>query len=137
MAVTRFSISLDQHLLAKFDRKIRADRCPTRSKAIGDLIREALVRDEWRRGAEVAGAIVLVYDPHHRDIMARLTAVQHACQKVILSSLHIHLDHDHCLEIVAVRGKPGALGKALRRLKAIKGLQHVSWAAATTGRNLA
>jgi CopG family nickel-responsive transcriptional regulator len=137
MALTRFSISLDESLVKKFDAKIRADRCPTRSKAVGDLIRAALVQTEWKEGDEVAGAIVLVYDHHKRDIVKRLTDVQHDYHHAIISTQHIHLDHDNCLEIVAVRGMPGKIDAIIKRLKAVKGLKHASLAATTTGRHLA
>lgn len=137
MALTRFSVSLDEGLVRQFDARLRADCCPTRSKAVGDLIRAGLVQTEWRTGRQVAGAIVMVYDHHKRDILRRLTEVQHDCHAAIISTQHIHLDHDNCLEIVAVRGKPGEVEALVKRLKAVKGLKHVSLAAGTTGRRLA
>lgn len=137
MSLTRFSVSLDTHLVRAFDAHIRDDHCPTRSKAVGDLIRAALVRSEWDKDGEVAGAVVLVYDHHKRDVLRRLTQVQHDCHAAIISTQHIHLDHDNCLEIVAVRGKPAAIAVVVKRLKAIKGLKHVALAAATTGHRLA
>lgn len=136
MAVVRFSVSLDEGLVAEFDRKIKSEGCPTRSKAVGDLIRASLVQAEWRAGDEVAGAIVLVYDHRKRDLVRKLTDVQHDCHKAILSTQHIHLDHDNCLEIVAVRGKARAIRAVFRRLKAVKGLKHVALAAGTTGARL-
>jgi len=136
VALVRFSVSLDADLLRQFDARIRADGCPTRSKAVADLIRACLVQADWVHGREVAGAIVLVYDHHRSDIVRRLTAVQHACHEAILSSQHVHLDHDNCLEIVAVRGQPDEVRALLTRLKAVKGLKHVSMAAGTTGRFL-
>jgi len=136
MSLTRFSISLDEGLVRQFDAKIKADRCPTRSKAVGDMIRAGLVQTEWRAGDKVAGAIVLVYDHHKRDIVKTLTDVQHDCHDAIISTQHIHLDHDNCLEIVAVRGKPVEIDAIVKRLKAVKGLKHVSLAAGTTGERL-
>jgi CopG family nickel-responsive transcriptional regulator len=136
MSLTRFSVSLDEGLVRQFDAKIEADRCPTRSKAVGDLIRASLVQTEWKAGDEVAGAIVLVYDHHKRDIVKKLTEVQHDCHDAIISTQHIHLDHDNCLEIVAVRGKPAEIDDIAKRLKAVKGLKHLSLAAGTTGRHL-
>jgi CopG family nickel-responsive transcriptional regulator len=136
MALTRFSVSLDEELVRQFDAKIKSDRCPTRSKAVGDMIRASLIQTEWRSGDEVAGAIVLVYDHHAHGIMHRLTAVQHDCHDVIVSTQHIHLDHDNCLEIVAVRGTAEEIGTIVRNLKAIKGLKSVSLAAGTTGSHL-
>ncbi len=133
MPIVRFSISLDSDLVAAFDQKIKAEHCPTRSKAVGDLIRAGLVQTEWQAGQEVAGAIVLVYDHHKRDIVQKLTEAQHDGHAVIVSTQHIHLDHDNCLEIVAVRGKPSGIDTLLKRLKAVKGLKHLSLAAGTTG----
>jgi CopG family nickel-responsive transcriptional regulator len=137
MGLARFSISLDQELVRQFDARIKADRCPTRSKAVGDLIRASLVQTEWRAGDEVAGAIVLVYDHHKRDIVTTLTQVQHDCHTAIISTQHVHLDHDNCLEIIAVRGRPTEVDAIVKRLKAVKGLKHVSLAAGTTGQRLA
>ena len=134
MSLIRFSVSLDQALLEKFDRKVRSERCPTRSKAVGDLIRKTLVEEDWLRGAQVAGAIVLVYDHHKPDLLRKLTAIQHDSYTTIISTQHIHLDHDNCLEIVAVLGKPLEIEEIVKRLKAVKGLKHVSFAAGTTGR---
>ena len=136
MPLVRFSISLDQGLLEKFDHKIRNERCPTRSKAVGDFIRKSLVETEWLEGNEVAGAIVLVYDHHKPDLLRKLTALQHESHDLIISTQHVHLDHDNCLEIVAVRGKPHAIKAMIKRLKAVKGLKHVSLAAGTVGRRL-
>jgi len=136
MALTRFSVSLDGKLVSQFDAKIRGERCPTRSKAVGDLIRASLVQTEWKAGGEVAGAVVLVYDHHKRDIVRKLTDVQHDCHDAIISTQHVHLDHDNCLEIVAVRGKPAEIESIVRRLKNVKGLKHVSLAAGTTGEQL-
>ena len=137
MSLTRFSISIDEELMDRFDAKIRKDRCPTRSKAVGDLIRSSLVQTEWQEGDEVAGAIVLVYDHHTRDVVSRLTDVQHDCHDAIISTQHIHLDHDNCLEIVAVKGTSREISALVKRLKAVKGLKHVSLAAGTTGQRLA
>ena len=137
MPLTRFSVSLDAGLVRQFDARTKTDRYPSRSKAVGDLIRASLVQTEWESGEEVAGSIVMVYDHHRPDIVRRLTGVQHDCHETIISTQHIHLDHDNCLEIVAVRGTPAGIAALLKRLHALKGLKHVSLAAGTTGRRLA
>ncbi|OGV62203.1 MAG: nickel-responsive regulator [Lentisphaerae bacterium RIFOXYC12_FULL_60_16] len=137
MPLTRFSVSIDRDLMRQFDAQIREDHCPTRSKAVGDLIRATLVKTEWKADDEVAGAIVMAYDHHKRDIVRRLTDVQHDCHEAIISTQHIHLDHRNCMEIIAVRGTPATIRSLVTRLKAVKGLKHVSLAAGTTGRHLA
>lgn len=134
--ITRLSVSLDNELVKQFDRRIAEDGCPTRSKAIGDLIRESLVRQEWKENAEVAGAIVLVYDHHIRTVTRTLTAIQHDHHGLILATQHVHLDHDNCLEILAVRGRPSAIAAIVKRLRAVKGIKHCALSGATTGQSL-
>ncbi len=137
MSLTRFSVSLEESLMHQFDAKIKNERCPTRSKAVGDLIRASLVQTEWQAGDEVAGALVLVYDHHTSNIVKNLTQAQHDGHEAIISTQHVHLDHHNCLEIIAVRGQPAVIHSLVTRLKAIKGLKHVSLAAGTTGTRLA
>ncbi len=134
--LTRFSVSLEKELLAKFDRQISSDQYPTRSKAIGDLIRNSLIRKQWTEGKKVAGAIILVYDHHKKDLTNKLTHVQHDFHHLIISTQHIHLDHDNCLEIVVVKGKPRDVQALAGRLKTTKGVKHGSLAMATTGKGL-
>ncbi|HOO63037.1 MAG TPA: nickel-responsive transcriptional regulator NikR [Synergistaceae bacterium] len=134
--VSRFSVSLPQDLLEKFDALIASQHYPTRSKAIGDLIRESLVENEWTTEKEVAGAIVLVYDHHTRELSNTLVEVQHHFHKIIVSTQHIHLDHDNCLEILAVRGKAPKVQELSHKLRAIKGILHTSLAMTTSGSEL-
>lgn len=136
MALARFCVSLDEELLQRFDTKIRKEHYPTRSKAVADLIRASLVEKEWLADEEVAGAIVLVYDHHKHDLLSQLVDTQHDHQTLIISTQHIHLDHNNCLEIIAIRGQAHRIGIFLKHLKAIKGLKHISLAAGTTGKGL-
>lgn len=129
----RFSVSIDRDLLDRFDRRIRADGYPTRSKAIADLMRKGLVQRSWKAGQEVAAAILMVFDHHRRELVGQLTAIQHEYHRQIVSSQHIHLDHDNCLEIVVVRGKARLVEELAARLQATKGVQFCSLAAASTG----
>jgi CopG family nickel-responsive transcriptional regulator len=134
--LSRFSVSVDSALLERFDAQTESHGYPTRSKAIADLMRKSLVEEEWRAGAEVAAAIILVYDHHKRGLSTRLTAIQHDYYALIVSSQHVHLDHDNCLEIVIVRGKPRKVEELARKLRAAKGVKYASLAAASTGRGL-
>jgi len=72
----------------------------------------------------VAGAITYVYDHHRRELLNRLMDLQHDFQAIIISTQHVHLDHDHCLEIVAVRGKAAEIRRLADLLKAVKGVRH-------------
>ena len=134
--VARVGVSLEEGLLRKFDERIRIKKYTNRSEAIRDLIREDLVRAEWRENKEIAGAITLIYDHHKRELVNKLMDIQHDYGDVIISSQHIHLDHDNCLEIIAVRGRPGKAQELADSLKSVKGVKHATLSMATTGRNL-
>ena len=134
--VIRFGVSLEKGLLDKFDKTIRKRKWASRSDALRDLIRAELVKKEWTEGDEVAGAVTLIYDHHRRDMLGRLTDLQHDYQRLVLSTLHIHLDHDHCLEIIAVKGKPAEIQKLAETLRTIQGVKHGTLTMSATGRNL-
>ena len=135
-SLSLFSVSLDAALLERFDAQLIRQGYPKRSKAIADLIRESLVKEEWKRGAQVAAAIILVYDHHKRDLSNRLTHIQHDYHHLIVSSQHVHLDHDNCLEVVVARGSTADVEALANKLKATKGVKYASLAAASTGEEL-
>jgi CopG family nickel-responsive transcriptional regulator len=130
----RFSVSLADELLRRFDRTWQAEGLPTRSEAVVALMRRALVEQEWRTGREVAGSIILVYDHHQRNLTGRLTDVQHDFEGVVVAAQHAHLDHDNCLESIIVRGRARDIRNLVRQLKSVKGLKHVALMMTTTGR---
>lgn len=134
--IFRFGISLDKDLLDKFDRLIRDKNYSNRSEAFRDLIRQELVKKEWQEGREVAGAINLIYDHHRRELLNKITDIQHDFQKLIISTQHIHLDHNNCLEIVAVQGSPREVQKLADTLTAIKGVKHGALSMSSTGREI-
>ena len=104
--LTRFGISMDQRLLEQFDELISRKGYENRSEAIRDLIRNALVEDQWTKAdEETVGTVTLVYDHHTRDLADRLTEQQHDHHNLIISALHAHLDHHNCLEVVVVKGR--------------------------------
>lgn len=134
--IVRFGVSLEKELLNKFDILIKDKKYPNRSEAIRDLIRENLVKREWVEGKEVAGVITLVFDHHKRELVNTLTDIQHEFHTLIISSQHIHLDHDNCLEIIVVRGKPIEVRELADKLRATKGVKYGSLSIATTGKEL-
>ena len=135
-SLSRFSVSLDTSLLRKFDSKIDAQGYPTRSKAIADLMRESLVQEEWKTGKEVAAAIILVYDHHKRGLSDELNEIQHHMGKCIVSTMHIHLDHDNCLEVIIVRGDAKKVKQLVDRLIGLKGVKHGRFVMTTTGKGM-
>jgi CopG family nickel-responsive transcriptional regulator len=123
--VTRFSVSLPPDLLAQFDRHVADKAYATRSKALADLMRDALQRDEWEDDrVEVLGAVTLVYDHHTRGITERLTEIQHDFHDQIVSTTHVHIDHDRCLEIILLRGPIRDVRRVGDHLTSARGVLH-------------
>ncbi len=135
--IIRFGISIDSKLLKNFDRLIVKKKYTSRSEAIRDLIREGLVELEWKEETrETAGAVTLVYNHDARELVGRLVDIQHQMQKLIISSVHVHLDDHHCLEVLVVRGKSKDIKKAADQLIGVKGVIHGKLTMATTGKRL-
>ncbi len=134
--LVRFGVSLDKKLLEWFDRLIHSQNYSNRSEAIRDLIRENLVKEEWIKGEEVAGVITLVYNHHQREVVNILTDIQHDFHHLIISTQHIHLDHDNCLEVVVVKGKPKEVEKLAYQMKSTRGVKYSTLNMATTGKGL-
>ena len=129
----RFGVSLEGELLRRFDAFIGAEGYVNRSKAIADLIRKEFITDAFSKGGTVAGAVTIVYDHHKREVVNKLLHMQHDHGAIIISTQHVHLDHDNCLEIIAVKG-PGAKVKVLADLlKAVKGVKHATLSVTTAG----
>ena len=133
----RFGISINDRLLERFDRLIEEKGYVNRSEAIRDLIRNALVEEAWSKEDEDAvGTVSLVYDHHTRDLADKLTEHQHSHHKEIVSSLHVHLDAHHCLEVVVLKGKAKDIKRLAEELIGTKGVKHGKLMTTTTGENL-
>lgn len=129
----RFSISLQKNLLADFDHYIEQQQYNNRSEAIRDLIRKVLVRQEWSTDKKVMGVISLVYDHHQHQLQKKVTEIQHDYHQYIVSTTHVHMDHDNCLEVIIVRGKAGAIRKLADQLIALRGVKDGNLAMSSTG----
>jgi CopG family nickel-responsive transcriptional regulator len=134
--ITRFGVSIPNSLLTDFDQLIQQKGYENRSEAIRDLIRDLLVKQEWESNKETVGTITIVYNHHTRQLSEVLTNLQHEFHKVIISTLHVHLDQHNCLEVLVVKGKGNELKKISERLIGTKGVKHGNLSLTTTGKNL-
>ena len=134
--IVRFSVSIESDLLERFLRVAKKRGWGNRSEALRSLIRDALVREEWEADAEIVGTITLVYDHHKRELGDKLTSIQHDHHNLVLSATHIHLDHDNCLEMIAVRGTATRVQKIADALIGTRGVKHGKFSATTTGKKL-
>jgi CopG family nickel-responsive transcriptional regulator len=135
----RFGVSLDLDLLNKFDDLCNERSYQTRSEAIRDLIRNTLVQKEWEdadKEKEAVGTLTLVYDHHKSDLSQKLTEIQHDYLDVIVTSMHIHLDHDNCLEVIVLKGQGMRIKETADKLTATRGVKHGQLSLTTSGKDL-
>jgi CopG family nickel-responsive transcriptional regulator len=121
--LVRFGVAMDRRLLEHLD-VIVEDRGVTRSEILRDLVRAEIVRAQVPKGVPAFAALTLVYDHHVRDLTERLTDIQHDLGDRVRSTLHVHLDHDHCLEVIIMRGRSDELQRIAEKLLATRGVKH-------------
>jgi CopG family transcriptional regulator, nickel-responsive regulator len=132
--VERFSVSMEPSLLRELDGFLARKGYKNRSQGVRDIVRARFVQEEWETGNEITVATVnIVYDHHRRELLERLAHLQHQRLDRIVSTLHVHLDHEHCLEVLVLRG-PGRELKALGdELIATRGVIHGTLSVSTLG----
>lgn len=137
--IERIGISLEADLLEQFDRLIEQKGYATRSEAVRDLIRDALVQREWAgsSGAEERVAVVtLVYDHDSSSLAQKLAHLQHENHQAVVSALHVHMDAHNCLEVLVLRGRGRDVLRMGEGLVSTKGVKHGKLVLATTGQSL-
>ena len=135
--LSRIGVAIDSELLAEFDKLLAKRSYTNRSEAFRDLIRNELVEQTWQSPtSEVFGTVTLVYDHHSRSLTAKLAELQHQYHAAIMSTIHVHLDHDHCLEVILVRGKASVIQDLANALIAMKGVKHGRLTATASGKDL-
>lgn len=122
----RVTISLDEKLLDEFDGYIRRKGYENRSEAVRDLVRHCLERDRLEEGqaAHAVGCLSYVYNHEERELARRLTRSQHQHHDLVLSTLHVHLDHENCLEVAVLQGHTPEVRDFAHAIMAETGVRH-------------
>ncbi len=122
----RVTVTLDDELMDELDRIIARRGYQNRSEAVRDLARAGI-----RQAAEEAGgssdcvaALIYVYDHEARELSKRLTRVFHERHDLSLAAMHVHLDHDSCMEVSVLRGKSAAIQRLADHVIAERGVRH-------------
>jgi CopG family nickel-responsive transcriptional regulator len=133
----RFGVSIPADLVDTFDRLIEGKGYRTRSEAIRDLMRDALVESEWESNAgEVVGTVTIVYNHEVREISRVLTQLQHRYLDAIVCTTHVHMDEHNCMEVLVVRGAAAEVQAIADKLISTRGVKHGKLVCTTTGRSL-
>ena len=123
--ITRFGVSIEPDLLKKFDKIIKKKGYTNRSEAIRDIIRKNLITEKTEDpNSEAIGTLTMIYDHHAGNLTNKLLDLQHKHHKEILTTTHIHVDHDNCLEILALKGKTSNIQKLADNIRSLKGIKH-------------
>lgn len=116
---------MEGSLLAKFDQYVKQKGYENRSKAIRDLVRDALVQQTWEENEKiVAGSILLFYNHHHRNLLDEMINIQHDAHDLIIATTHFHLNHDSCLELIVVKGRVKDIQSLKDKLTSLKGVTY-------------
>ena len=132
----RFSASLSEDLLKAFDEYLDQKGYKNRSEGLRDIIRDNLVKQEVIANHDVVGVLTIVYDHHVRELTQTVIEEQHNTPAEVISSMHVHLDHHNCLEIIVVKGKGSVIQKFSDRMIGIRGVKHGNLSLTSTGKNL-
>ena len=124
----RFSVSMEEELLKKFDEFIEKHGYPSRSHAIREMIRDALIEEATKEGdKEVFGTITVIYNHEVKEITDKITHLQHGYLNEIRAAIHVHVDEKNCLETLIVHGKANIIKRIADGLEGIKGVKHVKF----------
>ncbi len=137
--IERIGVSLANDLLEQFVQLIEQKGYATRSEAIRDLIRDALVQRQWseaRSREEQVAVVTLVYDHDSSSLAQKLAHLQHENHKAVVSALHVHMDEHNCLEVLVLRGRAREVLRMGEGLISTKGVKHGKVVPATTGQSL-
>lgn len=124
--LVRFGVSIEQNLLENYDRLIAERGYTTRSEALRDLIREELIRQkiEMHKETNALGSLTLVYNHHARNLAQEMGVIQHDFHENILSVMHLHVSHDDCMEVLALRGVVSEIVNLANGLLSLKGIKN-------------
>ena len=136
--LVRFSVAMPENLLMSFDQLVaRRGVAKNRSEVIRDLVRDALVEEQWEDpDQEIVGTLTLVFSHHANDLQATLDHIQHEHHEQIISALHVHLDAHNCLEVIVMRGPSREIREMADALLGVKGVKHGNLTTTTTGTGL-
>lgn len=124
--IIRFGVSIDEALLDNYDRYIADRGYATRSEALRDLIRDALIQQkiEAESGVRALGSLTVIYDHHARNLLQEMAEIQHNFHSLILSVMHLHVSHDDCMEVIALSGIVSDIVSLSNSLLSLKGIKN-------------
>jgi len=135
--LSRFSVSIDNNLLKRFDNYVKKHEYSNRSEAFRDIVRDKLIQEEWETDeVETVGTLTIIYNHHQHHLQDSLTSHQHQHHDAVISTMHVHLDHDNCLEVMVIKGDAKQIRTFADELISTKGVKHGKLVMTSSGKNL-
>ncbi|MDR2830821.1 MAG: nickel-responsive transcriptional regulator NikR [Methanobrevibacter sp.] len=133
----RISMSLPKKLLEDFDVVLKNRDYQSRSKGIRDALKDYIVRYQWMSEMEGdrIGVITVIYDHYYTAVMENLAEVQHEYRKQINASMHVHMTHKYCMEVIVVSGDVNIIRELTEKMMRLKGVDHVKLTSTANGEN--
>lgn len=122
--IIRFSVSLPEKLLEELDKKVVAQGYASRSEFTRDLIREKIVKDDWKEdGSDVIGVLTMIYTHHQNELVQKILEIQHDANIKIMCNTHVHVNHENCLETIMIQGKVSKIKDFAQKIGGLKGVK--------------
>jgi CopG family nickel-responsive transcriptional regulator len=123
MTVTRVAISLEPEIRKRLEARMSEGVYHNRSKAVSDILRDSFLKEEVLAGKGIrVGTISIVYNHHARGVLDRITEIQHQHGATVIATMHVHLSHDDCLEVIAARGNADKIQKIAGAISSVRGV---------------
>ncbi|EPY02352.1 nickel-responsive transcriptional regulator NikR [Magnetospirillum fulvum] len=122
----RFTVSLDETLLAQFDDYIHRRGYDNRSEAVRDVLRQVLENERLADAdsGQCIACLSYIYNHNERDLSRRLVQASHAHHDLTHSTLHLHLDHENCMEVSILQGATASVRRFADAIMAETGVRH-------------
>lgn len=124
--IKRVSLSLEEQLLEYIDGQVEKNSYPSRSEYIRDLVRQQMVEEKWDGGEDSIGVLSILYDHHHNDLSDKMNEIQHNKLSNVNCSLHMHVTHHDCLEVIIIKGSPIEIERIASEISSLKGVKHAN-----------
>jgi CopG family nickel-responsive transcriptional regulator len=117
-------VSIPEDLLERFDSLVQKKGYVGRSKAIQDAMRAYISQSDWESAHAGGIATLNIVYKHKPRLMSELTEAQHCCDAEVISTLHIHLTHDHCLEVITIKGNKAGIENFANKVSGLSGIEY-------------
>ena len=115
--MTIISISVPEKLLQRIETSIKEQGFANRSEIVRQALRLFIMESRSLKEleGEIAASITIIYE--REATKGQISEIQHSFGNIISTFLHAHIDEDHCLEVIVVKGEADAIRKLVEAFR--------------------